>query len=270
MPRNTTRAESGLRDLSESQRSDALFVRSVERAMQVLSAFHHADRPLSLSDIAQHAGIDRSAAQRMVHTLRALGYLRRDSDGHGFVPGIRVLDHTLDALRLDPLVRRATPVLQELRKEVRERVDLSLFDDLRVLYAVRLQTKRQTFYTTLVGHSVPTFCTSGGWAILSRLPDDRARDIIDRSDRRPFTPHTLSDPEAIMDEVRATRARGYSLACSQILIGEVATGFAVMGADGVPVGAIHIAGSLSEWTPEDFAASVAPLAQEAARAISRY
>jgi hypothetical protein len=34
------------------------------------------------------------------------------------------------------------------------------------------------------------------------------------------------------------------------------------------LGAIHIAGSLSEWSAEDFARRAAPIAQEAARAIS--
>lgn len=270
MSRNTTRAEPGLRDLSPEQHADPLFVRSVERAMQVLSAFHHASAPLSLSDIARSAGMDRSAAQRMVHTLRVLGYIRRDADGHGFVPGIRVLDHTLDTLRLDPLVRRATPVLQELRRTLRERIDLSLFDDLRVVYAVRLQTKRQTFYTTLVGHSVPTFCSAGGWAILSRLPESHARDILERSDRRPFTPHTICDVKALVAQVDQTRANGYALAMNQILIGEIAVGFPVLDAAGDPVGAIHIAGSLAEWSPEEYVARVVPLAQEAARAISQY
>ena len=150
MPRNRTRAESGVRDLTDAQRSDSLFVRSVERAMTVLLAFHHADGPMSLSEIAACLGLDRSAAQRMVHSLRTLGYIRRDAEGRRFLPGIRILDHTLDTLRLDQLVRRATPLLQELRKSVRERVDLSLFDDVRLVYAVRLQTKRQTLYTTIL------------------------------------------------------------------------------------------------------------------------
>ena len=270
MLRNTTRAESGMRGLSDDQRSEALFVQSVERAMTVLSAFHHAEGPMTLSDIAAAAGIDRSAAQRMVHTLRNLGYLDRAQDGNGFLPGILVLDHTLDTLRLNPLVRRATPVLQELRKEVRERVDLSLFDDLRVVYAVRLQTKRQKFYTTLVGHSVPTFCSSGGWAILSKLPQDQARDLLVRSNRSPFTPDTITDVDAIMDQVAITRDRGYAIATNQILSGEIAAGFPVMNARGEPVAAIHIAGSLSEWTVENYAQRVVPLGQEAARAISQF
>jgi IclR family pca regulon transcriptional regulator len=270
MMRNTIRAESGLREPTPQERADPLFVQSVERALKVLAAFHETERPLTLTNIAQRAEIDRSAVQRMVHTLRALGYLRRDVDGHGYIPGLRLLDHTLDTLRLDPLVRRAAPILLELRRSVRERVDLSLFDDLRVIYAMRLQTKRQTFNSTLVGHSVPIFCSSGGWAILSRLPEDRARAILERSDRRPFTPHTLSDPDEIMEEVRATRQRGYALASNQILVGEIVAGFPVMGADGLPVGAIHVAGSLSEWTAEDYAAFVVPFAEEAARAISLY
>lgn len=270
MTRNTTRAEPGARDLTEDQRTDPLFVRGVERAMKVLSVFHHSDSPMSLSQVAQAANIDRSAAQRMVHTLRSLGYIRRDPSGHGFVPGIRILDHTLDVLRLDPLVRRATPVLQELRKVVRERVDLSIFDDLRVVYAVRLQSKRQTFYTTLVGHSVPTFCSSGGWAILSKLPDDRVQDIIERSDKRPFTPHTVTQPSEIMDQVTQTRDRGYSIGVSQILTGEIALGFPVLDVEGTPVAAIHVAGSQAEWTPGEFAANFAPLASEAARAISQF
>lgn len=270
MTRNTTRAEPGFRDLTDEQRHDPLFVRSIERAMQVLSVFHHVDRPLSLSEIAHTAGLDRSAAQRMVHTLRIMGYIRRDPTERGFVPGIRVLDHTLDFLRLDPLVRRATPVLQELRKNVRERVDLSLFDDLRVVYAVRLQSKRQAFYTTLVGHSVPTFCSSGGWAILSKLPPARVQDILDRSDRRPFTPETITEMPALLEKIAETRERGYALALSQILTGEIAVGLPVLDATGVPVAAIHLAGSLSEWTPDEFTSRFVPLASEAARAISQY
>jgi DNA-binding IclR family transcriptional regulator len=270
MSRNTIRAESGVRDLTETQRADSLFVQSVERAMNVLSAFHHADGPLTLSELAKRAGMDRSAAQRMVHTLRTLGYIRRDADGHGFLPGIRILDHTLDCLRLDPLVRRATPVLQELRKTVRERVDLSLFDDLRMLYAVRLQTYRQTFNTTLVGHSVPTFCSSGGWVVMSKLPDSQVREILERSDRSPFTPHTLTGIDDIMDKVIETRSKGYALTENQILSGEIAAAFPVLNTKGQPVAAIHIAGSLAEWTPQDYTNRVVPLGQEAARAISQY
>jgi IclR family pca regulon transcriptional regulator len=52
------------------------------------------------------------------------------------------------------------------------------------------------------------------------------------------------------------------------LIGEVVLAAAVVTKDGRPLGAVHIAGSLSEWSIEDFRRKFSPLAIEAARAIS--
>ncbi|UOA28680.1 IclR family transcriptional regulator [Pseudosulfitobacter sp. DSM 107133] len=246
---------------------DRLFVRSAARAMQVLGAFHRADGPLSLSHIAQRAGIDRSAAQRLVHTLVKLGYIRRSADDRGYLPGLRLLDHTLDVLRMDPVVQKATPVLLELRKTIPERVDLSLFDETRLIYALRIQSKRETFFATLVGHSIPTFCTAGGRAVLSALPDDAARDIILRTPLQPYTSKTRTEPDEIIDSISTARRNGYAMVTEEYVLGEVAIGVAITGRDGRPLGAIHVAASLAEWTPEEFVRQSAPVAIEAARAI---
>lgn len=247
---------------------DPLFVRSVERAFRVLSAFEHAPGPLTLAEIAERAGLDRSAAQRSVHTLRELGYLRRDSgSAAGFLPALRLLDHTYDFLRLHPQLQRASPVLIDLRRSVRERVDLSLWDDLRLVYALRQQSKRETYFATLVGHSVPVWGTSGGWAVLACLHDAEVDDILARTTLQPLTPRTLTDPDAIRAAVAETRRNGHALALEQVLVGEIALGTALTGSDGRPWGAVHIAGSLAEWEPETFRQRIAPLAAEAARAI---
>lgn len=133
-----------------------------------------------------------------------------------------------------------------------------------------MQSKRETFFATLVGHSVPTFCSSGGRAILSRLDDDEVRQILERSDLTPVTPRTITDPTAILDKVQEAREQGYALAREEILIGEIALGVAITDKHGRPCGAVHVAGSLSDWTAEAFRDRVFPLASEAARAISRF
>ena len=132
-----------------------------------------------------------------------------------------------------------------------------------------MQSKRETFFATLVGHAVPTFCSSGGRAVLAALPEAEARDIVERSDRVALTPKTETDPDAIMARVAEARRLGYAIVVEEILVGEVAIGAAIRSPDGRPRGAVHVAGSLSEWTPEAFSARVAPLAAEAASAINR-
>lgn len=249
-------------------KDDRLFVRAAGRAMLVLGAFHQAGGPLSLTEIATRANIDRSAAQRLVHTLMKLGYIRRSADDRGYLPGLRLLDHTLDLLRLDPVVQKATPVLLELRKTIRERVDFSLYDETRLIYALRMQSKRETFYATLVGHSVPTYCTAGGRAVLSALPEDEARTILTRSPLQPYTTHTQTDPETLMGAIAQARRDGFAVVVDEFVLGEIAIGIAITRRDGRPLGAIHVAGSQSEWTPEDFIRQAAPVAIEAGRAIT--
>lgn len=268
--RYVERAEYGVRPNTIADENDPLFIQAIGRAMQVLSVFHGTGKPLTLNEIAAAAGMGKSAAQRVVHTLRQLGYIQRAADDRGYVPGIRILDHARDYLRLNPLVVRAAPVLMELRRNVRERVDLSLLDGLRLVYAARLQSKRETFFATLVGQSVPVYCTSGGRAVMAHMSDAEVEEIIARSNRRKITQKTTTAPDQIRAKVRETRRNGYALALEEVLEGEIAIATAILAPDGTPLGAIHIAGSLSEWDAKTFCRRFAPLATEAAGVINRF
>lgn len=246
---------------------ERLFLRSVARALDVLEAFGTQPRPMSLRELAKAAGIDKSAAQRITQTLLQLGYLEKAPNGAGLLPGKALLDRSFDFLRTHPLVERATSVLRQLRETTGERVDLSLFDQTSIVYAMRLQSKRETFFATLAGRRIQSFCASGGRACLAVLSDDAARAIIMESDRTPRTPRTITDPDTIMEKIADARRDGYACALEESLIGEIVVAAAILDVDGAPVGAIHIAGSLSEWNEEDFRKRFAPHAIAAANAL---
>lgn len=247
---------------------DPLFVDAIARGFRVLSAFHGTTTPLSLGEIASRSGLGKSAVQRIVHTLRQQGYLRRDPADRGYLPGLRLLDHALDYQRLDPEIARVLPVLMELRAATGERVDFSLRDDLRLVFALRFQSKRGFHAASLIGTSVPLYCTAGGRAVLSRLPADEAAELVARSALIPYSHRTLTDPVAILAQVAQARETGYALAEEEIVAGEIALGVAVTDPAGRPVGAIHVAGSLAEWDGPGFARSFAPLAMTAAGALA--
>lgn len=268
--RDIDRVEYGVRSVADSDEKDPLFVSAIARAMQVLSAFHGASKPLTLNEMAKITGMGKSTVQRIVHTLRQQGYVERDPNDRGYVPGIRILDHTLDYLRLNAVIVRALPSLLELRRDASERVDLSVRDALRLVYALRLQSKREAFFATLIGNSVPLYCTSGGRAIMAQLSDDEVDDIIERSNRRKFTPRTITDPKEIWEKVLEARENGYALASEEVLQGEIAIGAAIRGPDGMPVAALHVGGSLSEWDKESFVRHFAPLVLAAAGTINRF
>lgn len=249
--------------------SDALFVRAAARAVAVLSAFDLATKPLSLSEIAEISGLDRSAAQRIVHTLVQLGMIVRDPEDRGYLPGNRLLTMAHSCLRLNPICQKATPVLLELRRRTGERVDLSLWDDTKIIYAVRMPFKDEIFVGTLTGNAVPTYCTAGGIAILSRLSDEEIADIVSRSDMTPFTSDTFTTLDEVMQAVEETRTRGHSLVARQFRRHEYGMGVPIMNEHNRPVGAITLGSSLDEHSAEEFSTKYGSLLQEAGHSQSR-
>ncbi|MVW70004.1 MULTISPECIES: IclR family transcriptional regulator [unclassified Bordetella] len=253
---------------------ERLLLQSVSRALDVLEAF--AERPdiKSLSEIASAAGVNKSAAQRICQTLASRGYLEQTERG-SFTLGRVLLDRSFDYLRSNPLIEKAMPILADLRRTTNERVDLSLFDaqhdNLTMVYAARTQSRNERFYATLSGRRMPACTSTGGRACMAVLPDEVVEQII--ADSLPLTmvtPKTLTEPEQIWEKVREARRDGYSFQQEETLLGEVVLAAAIREHNGMPVGAIHIAGSLSEWTVEEFCKRYSPLAIEAARALSQW
>lgn len=256
------------RDEAENSGKDPLFVRAIARSVMLLSSFETARQPLTLNELSGMSGLDRSATQRIVHTLQALGMIERDDQDRGYVPGKRVLTMACSSLRLNSTLQKATPILLELRRRTRERVDMSLWDDTRLIYAMRMPSKHEVFTATLTGNTVPVYCTAGGVSVLARLSDDEIADIVHRSDRTPFTPDTIATLDQVMQMVTAARQAGYAVAVRQLLRHEIALGVAVMNRAGRPVGALHLAGSLDEHSGEEFASRFASLLQHAGQTLS--
>ncbi|HWX50965.1 MAG TPA: IclR family transcriptional regulator [Roseomonas sp.] len=250
-------------------RDDTLLVGSVEKAFRVLHAVREGPGAMSLGEIAAASGLDKSAAQRFAHTLWRLGYLEKDERTRRFTLGRQALETAFHYLRTTPLVEVAMPVVAELRRSCGERVSMSLWEGDSLIYVIRQQSRREYFWSSLIGRRVPLASTAGGRAILALLPPAEAEALVRRAPPPALTPRTLTDPAAILEQVGRARAQGYAMAVEEVSAGEVTLGAAITRADGRPVAALHIAGSLGEWKPEAFAASFAPLLLEAAHGLSR-
>lgn len=250
---------------------ERLHLQAVDRTLDVLECFALPPSHKSLGDIAAATGLNKSAVQRIGRTLVSRGYLQQDEDGK-LKLGATVLDRAFDFLRNNPLIQRASPILVDLRRETGERVDLSLFDpyfdNLSIIYAYRLQSKRETFYATLPGRRFLAASTSGGRACLSQLPEDTVDEILEMSDIQPLTAKTILDRDVIREKIKFGRDHGFCYTLEEAQIGEIVVAAAVRNGQGLPMGAVHIAGSLNSWTVSDYLDRFAPLAMSAAQAAS--
>ena len=93
----------------------------LDKAMAVLRAV--ADRPHSLAGLQTSTGLPRATAHRLAISLEAHGLLRRDEGGR-FELGHGLVSLGAAAAERSPLVDAARPVLDGLRSETGESVQL--------------------------------------------------------------------------------------------------------------------------------------------------
>jgi DNA-binding IclR family transcriptional regulator len=249
-------------------KTQLLSVRAAERTFSVLEAFSRHGRSKSLASIAKETGLDKSAVQRCAATLTGLGYLAPTVD-HKLRATSKCLDLGFNFLATHPLLPYAYPILLNLREETGERTNLSLFERTYLVYAIRLHGKGGwDLPMSLIGRRMPVYSTAGGRAMLSKLPDDEVRQILSETNLRPRTSQTRTSLTEIIEQVRIARRSGYSVVKGEAVAREIALAAAVTGGDGQPIAAVHVSGSLADWTIADFSRRFAPLVVNAAQALS--
>src|SRR5262245_50118964 len=152
-PGRTTRGKS-------DARASPLFVGSTEKAFQVLHAFDGPDRQMPLSTIATRANLDRSATQRLVHTLETLGYLRRVHNSRNCALSSKLLQLGYNYLRGNELVAKAAPYLLEISKTVGETVNLHELDGPDVVFLLRFPGRHILNVDITVGTRLPAMLTA--------------------------------------------------------------------------------------------------------------
>ncbi|SDI33691.1 IclR family transcriptional regulator [Alloyangia pacifica] len=248
--------------------SNPLMVHSVEKAFRVLFAFRPDQEELSLSEIAEQTGLNKSAAQRFIHSLCELGFLIRSPSTRRYSLSHRCLSLGYLYASSNTLISRAMPYMMHLSQSTEETVNLTLLDGPEVIFVSRYLSRHMLNTDVVVGSRLPAFCTAPGLAMLASLPEEEADALLEASDLHPFTQSTIWQPDEIRAELARIRRDGYAVAVEQIYPGDLSIAAAVRNSSGRPVAAISVGSSLMRTSAENGRSTYAPLVMAAAHKMS--
>ena len=246
-----------------------LFIYSVEKALRILYAFNEADRALSIASIAKKTGFGRSATQRFVYTLEQLRYLRRDPATRLYSLTPRVLDFACTYLGTDPLVAIALRHMSEANENCGEGFSLTENDDTENVVVARVPSHHPISVNSTLGMRFPAFCTAPGRIIMAFQSDAQALDVIDRTDRKKLTEHTIIDRKALIDLLAQARATGYAIAEQEITLGALSIAAPVFDMTRRVVGAVNTFVPTVRWPRKKAEKELVPIVRQAAYDLSR-
>jgi IclR family acetate operon transcriptional repressor len=183
-------------------------VQSVERAFGLLEILGERGGEAGISELADASGLALPTIHRLIRTLLRLGYVRQlPSRRYAFGPGLVRLGEQANAL----MATWARPSLERLERSVRETANLAVLDGDMVTYVAQVPSRHQMRMFTEVGRRVYPHSTGVGKALLAQLPDDQVIEIVRRTGLPRYTANTIVDEAALLADLAAIRARGYSI-----------------------------------------------------------
>ncbi|MGY6020335.1 IclR family transcriptional regulator domain-containing protein [Streptomyces spinosirectus] len=238
------------------------FVESLARGLTVLTSFGEGRAGLTLTEVARATGLARATARRALITYEHLGLVR--ARGRVFELTPRVLALGFPPLSRTSLPEIAAPHLAELAGRVHESASLAVLSGGDIQYTARVATRRIMSVNITLGTRLPAYATSMGRVLLADLPPaDRPLPLT----LRPFTPHTLTDPDALARLLDDVRTRGHALVDEELEEGLRSIAVPVHDRTGRVVAALNVAMHAARHTVEECERDILPELRAAADRI---
>jgi DNA-binding IclR family transcriptional regulator len=241
---------------------------SLARGLAVLSSFSEEKPALSLTEISHNLKINKTTALRILSTLEALGYLRRDPDTKLYRPGLAVF--RLGFIVLDGLEVRqiASPYLKKLAQGVSETINLVVLDDSEVVYIDRFESRRPIYAHRAIGTRLPVYCTATGKALLAFLSSAEVAEIVDKISWVKHTDTTVDSTPVLLRQLRQVRQSGFATNDGELVPELRAVAAPIFQSDGQVVAAVNITVPSHRMSIENVVDQFAPELVHTCRQIS--
>jgi DNA-binding IclR family transcriptional regulator len=240
---------------------------SVDRALGLLAMVgRHAEHGAALSRLVDESGLNKPTTRRLLLALIRAGLIQQDRETRRYYLGE-------EAYVLGSLASRRFGLLQVSMESVirmsKKTEDSSFISIRRDTFSVCLHREEGTYpvrtHALQAGFEHPLGCGAGSLAMLAALPDEEVDTVMATNAEILKERYPMLPAERILEDVAATRARGYALNPGLIVRNSWGIGAAVRYPDGRLAGALSIAAIDSRMQEPRQSELAGYLLQEAAR-----
>jgi IclR family pca regulon transcriptional regulator len=246
--------------------SNADFIESIARGIDVIRSFDAAAPKLSLSQVAERAALPRPTARRILTTLDVLGYVRKIDDRFVLTP--RVLDLGMAYIGSLDIWQIVRPNLVDLVAKTKESCSIAQLDGSDIVYVSRVAVPKLVTLSVTIGTRFPAIATSLGKVLLAALEPGELDAALATPSRCAVNPRWHPDRREIDTVLREVRERRWAVTDEELALGIRSIAAPITDGDGRTVAAVNVNASSVETPLATLVEHHLPLLQHAAAAIS--
>src|SRR5689334_18338188 len=245
-------------------------IQSLDRGLVILEAVSRSSEPVSLSELTDLLGIDRSSVFRLANTLKRRGFLAYPTGRKDYILGSALwrLAHQYDWGNM--LIRVSREPLKKLANRTNETAHLAIREGKHALFIDHAAVNHVIAVSGQTGEMVPLYCTAHGKALLADLDQPELRSLFGSS-LKSYTKQTVRTVAQLADTCAQIRAQGFASDDGEFQEGVRCVAAPIRAQSGMVIGSIGISAPLLRFPKERYLAcgeQVREVADEISAAFS--
>jgi len=237
-------------------------IQVIDRSAVLLDTIASYEGPVSLKILSAETGLHPSTAFRILGALANVGFIERDSQGH-YMLGRKIARLAEKVVRGVDIRKEALPIMEALRDQVGETVNLTIRTGDEVVYIERKTSRRMIRVEQIIGSRAPLHVTAVGKLMLGTLGDEFIKAYAKRTGLPAYTKYTLP-LELLVQECHEGIQQGYALDNEEAEEGVGCIGALIYNASGEVAGGLSISAPRERRREEEWI----PLIKKASEEIS--
>ncbi|MEV0341854.1 IclR family transcriptional regulator [Nocardia sp. NPDC050713] len=238
---------------------------AVEKAISLLIAFgDQASTGVGVSELARRAQLSKSTAFRVLGMLERNGVVERAGTRYRLGARLHQLGQAVYAPEHERVRDLLLPFLTDLYESTHHTVHLAALHHTDVVYLAKLYGHRTAAAPSQIGGRLPAHCTAVGKALLAHTTAEAlARPLCG------LTPHSITDPSRLADELAAIRRTGIAYDNQESRIGLSCVAAPVFDHRGRAIAAMSVAAPLGRIDTHRLEIGLRRICAAASRTIGR-
>ncbi len=227
-----------------------------------------AEGELTPARLAELVDAPRSTVYRLLSSLQHEGFVEQGARRGTYRLGLKLLRLGSAAAAQFDERRAALPVMERLHGETGETIFLCVRRDDSAVCIERLDGRRVQSLALRLGGSLPLHAGAAPRVLLAYEPQEVWERYLARGALQVYTGRTPATRDELLDELRATRARGYAVSDEDVTPGIAAIGAPVFDYSGAIRASLSVSGVRSEILGDAASAMIERVVRSAAE-VSR-
>lgn len=255
-------------ETDESTDRQADLVGSLQKGLGVLEILAAHPGGMTLTEMAEEAGLTRAGARRLLLTLVASGFATQE--GRSFRLSPKLLTLARQWVGESSLWTFAEPFMRQVSATLNESCSAAVLSGQDVVYVARVGSTRILSVALHVGTRLPAWCTSMGRVLAAGMTGDEIDAFAKSANPTPLTPKSVTSSTELAAAIRQAKRDGYAIVDEELELGLRSIAVPIRNRTGQTVAAINVSTQAARFSVDQMRTEILPLLKAASNQISDY